>query len=149
VLGALGHKSFLDPASDTLEIFCGVQQVEATMGALLGALRSALTADDAERCRAALTCALSFGCLTTNINQNILLEFLMLDDFAAAAFGVLLGANAEIDSPALREQVCAYVCVRTRVCARCASLPSPRCRPCMAFRPPRVGLGARALVRAL
>ncbi|KAJ1636904.1 hypothetical protein T492DRAFT_957007 [Pavlovales sp. CCMP2436] len=104
VLSTLGHKSFPDPGSDTLELFCGIQTVEAVMGGLLGSLGNLLASRDAGRVHAALTCALSIGCLSTNANHNILLEFLVSEELAEQIFGVLYGADPEIDSPPLREQ---------------------------------------------
>lgn len=107
VLSALGCKSFPDPGSDTLELFCGIQHVEAVMAELLDALCKMLGSGKPELVHAAIAGALSVSCLTPNVNQNILVEFMIGDGLAEDVLGVLYGVNPEIDSPLLREHVCA------------------------------------------
>jgi hypothetical protein len=101
LFSALAQKSFADPGSDTLEVFCGIQRVEPVMAELLESLRASLSSADGERRVAALACALSISCLTTNLNQNILVEFLMGKEIADDVFALLDAAHV----PALREQV--------------------------------------------
>lgn len=105
LLSALGCKSFSDPSSDTLELFCGIQQVEAVMAELLGGLRKMLGGQNADLVHAAVSGALCVCCLTSNVDQSILIEFLSGEGLAQDVHGLLHGARPKVDSPALREQV--------------------------------------------
>lgn len=126
VLTALGCKNFPDPGSDSLELFCGIQRVEIVMAELLGSLRKMLGSGKVELVHAAIAAALSVSCLTANVNQNILVEFLISDGLADDVLGVLYGANPKIDSPALREQVRALRWQRCNGVASLHLLPLPR-----------------------
>mmetsp|Transcript_25216 Transcript_25216/g.68300 ORF Transcript_25216/g.68300 Transcript_25216/m.68300 type:complete len:711 (-) Transcript_25216:237-2369(-) len=112
VLGALGLKTFADPGADTLEVVCGISNVEAFMSEFLTSLRLLLNTQELVKQRAAVTALLTAVCVTTNVNQNFLLEFIIQDEALATAILALLHRqDRSLEARALKAQALKLIVV--------------------------------------
>ena len=102
----LGCRSFRDFGPDVLNLLCSIEESEAVFGALTTDVKRLLEGDRNSKLapalqRAALRLLLSLCCAAENLDQNILLEFVLLQDCASAVRALLVGAQPSVSGGAL------------------------------------------------
>ena len=99
----IGCRNFTNPISDVLELLCGLDEADAVFGALFGDIKRILTsprrgAAHVALRRAAVRLLLALAASASDLQSNILVEFLMPKGFDAP-LTVLLTQVADAEPP--------------------------------------------------